>query len=1539
MKKTNYFLRKTVLTMVASLTAFVAMAQTDVYVDIAATGANNGSSWANAYTDLNLGLAAANAGTGAYNIYVAQGTYYATAATLTGNPLPTSAPPSLNYAFCIKREGIRLYGGYATGGASRNFKTNLTILNANGNYHAMVVCGINSSADSVVVDGVRMTNGSNYTGLGSGNVTINGVQVFNSQGGGVNVMTSTSAIAFRNCDLRSNSGGYGGGAFVFNVTNTSFNNCVFYSNSSAGGPGGGICIQNSTTLLKQCVFINNSAAGYFQASGGGIYSSGTSNVTVLNSTFSNNTAPGSAATGLSILQDAGTGVLTIRNSILWSADATKNVSLGTYDITYSDVRQPSAPIAGTGNINSDPLFTNAGDPDGADNILTTADDGVQLGATSPARDVGNNADVPVSLISDITGSGRIYPAIVDMGAYEGGVTASSNCVYPDLNLFATAGAASYSWTGPNGFTSTQQNPVITNAGAADAGVYTVVATSPSSFTSSGTTTVVMSNWYQDLDGDGKGNAAVILISCSQPAGYVSNSSDCNDNAPAVFTPATAVLSGSGAICHGNSKALTITCTGTGPFNGTLSDGTIFSGATSPVTVNVSPVVSSTTYTIATYADVYNACPPTMSGSATVTVTGIPPTTVGGSTTGPGTVNLSASGNGTLNWYDDPTAGNLVNTGSSYSPFISSTQTFYVSNTEGSNGSTAVGVPSPTTGTPASTSPISRGMTFTVAFNCVFNSITIYPTATGSGTVLLRTSGGVLLLSIPYTVTAIEINTAKVITINYSLSPGNYTLTRVLGPSAKFENTGIAFPYTAAGSPVTITTPIGGAFYWFFYNWQVSYNNQCISSRTPVTATYINNNVTWYLDADNDGWYVNTQIASTSPGTGWTDVLPVNGAGDCDDNSNTVYPGATEILCNSIDENCNGMADDGVQSTAASVISSDAQFNEICLGGSVNLTLSGGSLGTGAVWNWYSGSCNGSIVGSGTTISVTPTATTTFFVKAEGACNTTNCVQLTIAVKTAPPSASVLVPPINNLPDYACTGIFISNLNIPVVSSASFYVWDGPAGTSFNGGNNPYSTQNPSADITFGNPSGSGYYIGVQAANACGTSLRKVQWARGLVGIPASVDPSIATLQTYCVNTSATFSCPLVAGATGYLWSITGDATIIPSGNTVTVNFGPSWSSGTLCVSALTPCFTSAPKCLSLSTAQAPAYSSNGVFTVCGGSTHTYSVPFDLDVATYTWTLPPNSTGSSVTNTINVSYNLGFAAGNICVQATSICGVQLPQKCKSVTTGAATTPASITGTTSGLCGTTATYTCTPQSGATFNWILPAGATGSSNSNSIDVTFPNSGFTTATLSVEAVNLCGPSGLRTITVKGPPNTPGTISANPGVWCNNDAGIQFTSNLSGLSGSYNLAWSVTPATRANYINGQGTNSYLVDWNTGNATVILTASNGCGSGSRTYNAVTSCKIANNTNEFNSDENVKGEVSIFPNPSNGKFVLKLDIEKKQTIEVQITDIAGKTVGLLSYNLSDGKSNIEMDFSKQPKGVYQLKFKTNEITFVKKIVIQ
>ncbi len=47
------------------------------------------------------------------------------------------------------------------------------------------------------------------------------------------------------------------------------------------------------------------------------------------------------------------------------------------------------------------------------------------------------------------------------------------CVRDTIKLFSSTPGASYSWTGPNGFTSTQQHPVILNAIPANAGTYTV----------------------------------------------------------------------------------------------------------------------------------------------------------------------------------------------------------------------------------------------------------------------------------------------------------------------------------------------------------------------------------------------------------------------------------------------------------------------------------------------------------------------------------------------------------------------------------------------------------------------------------------------------------------------------------------------------------------------------------------------------------------------------------------------------------------------------------------------------------------------------------------------------------------------------------------------------------------------------------------------------------------------------------------------------------------------------------------------------------
>jgi len=67
--------------------------------------------------------------------------------------------------------------------------------------------------------------------------------------------------------------------------------------------------------------------------------------------------------------------------------------------------------------------------------------------------------------------------------------------------------------------------------------------------------------------------------------------------------------------------------------------------------------------------------------------------------------------------------------------------------------------------------------------------------------------------------------------------------------------------------------------------------------------------TWYLDADNDGWYVQMQNSTTSPGVGWTNILPSGGFGDCDDTDNTVWQVSTSLTtiatCNSYLWNVSG----------------------------------------------------------------------------------------------------------------------------------------------------------------------------------------------------------------------------------------------------------------------------------------------------------------------------------------------------------------------------------------------------------------------------------------------------------------------------------------------------------------------------------------------------------------------------------------------------------------------------------------------------------
>ena len=87
-------------------------------------------------------------------------------------------------------------------------------------------------------------------------------------------------------------------------------------------------------------------------------------------------------------------------------------------------------------------------------------------------------------------------------------------------------------------------------------------------------------------------------------------------------------------------------------------------------------------------------------------------------------------------------------------------------------------------------------------------------------------------------------------------------------------------------------------------------------------------------------------------------------------------------------------------------------NSTCNGVGKTITVSGGSLGAGATWQWFTVSCGGTTAGTGTSIIVDPPAgtSTTYYVRASGNCNTTACATGTVTVLAnvgtpSPPSPS------------------------------------------------------------------------------------------------------------------------------------------------------------------------------------------------------------------------------------------------------------------------------------------------------------------------------------------------------------------------------------------------------------------------------------------------------------------------------------------------------------------------------------------------------
>ncbi len=189
-----------------------------IYVNAAATGYNNGTNWANAYTDLQRALARAGAGcSGVHTIHIAGGVYS-----------PGREPESV---FVIPA-GVSIYGGYLGEGPNantRNPKLYQTILSGLGGAQRNET--VVRMGNETLLNGCVVQDSDNYGILGMDvDFEIVGCTIKENENYGIYAENSNVEIAW--CSVKDN--GYDGIRHIGNSKNIVVENCQIQRNLRNG---------------------------------------------------------------------------------------------------------------------------------------------------------------------------------------------------------------------------------------------------------------------------------------------------------------------------------------------------------------------------------------------------------------------------------------------------------------------------------------------------------------------------------------------------------------------------------------------------------------------------------------------------------------------------------------------------------------------------------------------------------------------------------------------------------------------------------------------------------------------------------------------------------------------------------------------------------------------------------------------------------------------------------------------------------------------------------------------------------------------------------------------------------------------------------------------------------------------------------------------------------------------------------------------------------------------------------------------------------
>lgn len=426
------------------------------FVDQDATGNNDGTSWANAYTTLQAALASGSTN----DIWVAEGVY-------------TPHASDRNASFVIPT-GRKIYGGFAgteTAVAQRNIAANPTVLSGDllGNDNATIlhteatrqdnsyhVIKLYGNIQNVVVDGFTISGGNANGGTAATCATAAASQYYHVRGGAIYAnpyaANQTVSASFSNCILEKNTGT---NVAVFSAftpcgvttmtTDVDFDHCIIRNNYSheftamlfGGSSGYGIYAYGSLTnsLMYDNVSGTDASCLYLGASASNGGTTAGLSFDMINTTISNNTG----ASGYAIRMDRAANSR-IKNSIIYGNGSSTPFVVVTSGSVVTNSIVEGGMQSGT-NVN--PQFEDA------------ANDDYSLHCGSPAIEAGSVAGITPAA-TDLAGEPRQFQTI-DMGAYEyqaaaytASVTDNSVCLGESVT-FSTSGATNVSWN--NGVTS------------------------------------------------------------------------------------------------------------------------------------------------------------------------------------------------------------------------------------------------------------------------------------------------------------------------------------------------------------------------------------------------------------------------------------------------------------------------------------------------------------------------------------------------------------------------------------------------------------------------------------------------------------------------------------------------------------------------------------------------------------------------------------------------------------------------------------------------------------------------------------------------------------------------------------------------------------------------------------------------------------------------------------------------------------------------------------------------------------------------------